>query len=93
MAKETEQEIGAPAKPCESAVRLLAYHRLSLGGGIAHPLLDVPMALLLRVQFRGVSRQPLQLDFLMLGQEGLDHVYPAFRGPIFLTALSQKTHR
>jgi hypothetical protein len=30
MAKETEQEIGAPAKPCESAVRLLADLRLSL---------------------------------------------------------------
>ena len=30
MAKETEQEIGAPAKSCESAVRLLADLRLSL---------------------------------------------------------------
>jgi putative transposase len=88
MVKEAEQQIGPTAKPCESPVRVLADLRLGLGRGIEHPLLDIPMTLFLRVQVRGVRRQPLHVDLGMLGQEHLDHL-----GSMGLQAVPDDDHR
>src|SRR5512143_789688 len=76
MAKEAEQQIGSAAQPRESPVRMRADLRLGLGCGIAHPRLDVPMTPLLRVQVRGIRREPLDIDLGVLGQERLDHGGP-----------------
>lgn len=81
MAKETELEIGKAAKPCKFPARLLADLPLRFGDGVAHPLLDIPLAPLLRVQFQGLSRQPVQVDLGMLGEEAFD-----YRGPVGLQA-------
>jgi hypothetical protein len=72
MAKETEQEIGPASQPSKSPVGLLAYLSFGLGGRVAHPLFDVPVTFLLRVQLRGIRGQPFHGDLGMLGQEGFD---------------------
>jgi len=88
MEKEVEQEIGPSTEPGESPIRLLADLRLGLGSGISHPLLDIPMTLFLRVQFRGVRWQPLHIDLGVLRQEGLDH-----SGAMGLQAVPDDDHR
>lgn len=72
MVEEAEQEIGPSSQSRESAIGWLADLLIGLGRGVPHPLLDVPMTTFLRVQLRGIRRQPLYVDLGVLRQERLD---------------------
>lgn len=88
MVEEAEQEVGPAAKPRESTISVRADLHFGLGCGIAHPLLDIPMTLLLRVQLRGIRWQPLDVDLGVIGQECLDH-----SGAMGLQSVPDDNHR
>ncbi len=88
VVEEAKQEIWAAAESCEAPIGLLADLFFCLGRGVTHPVLDVPVATLLWIQLWRVLRQPLQVEFGMLGKELLHH-----RRPMRLQPVPDQDHR
>ena len=73
MVEEAKQEIWAATEWRETAIGLLADLFFRLGRSLAQPVLDVSMTTLLGVQFGGIRRRSLHVEFGMLSQELLHH--------------------
>lgn len=72
MPKEPEEEIGTLAESRKAAIHLSTECMNASRSGMAERLFDMAVAALLRVQVRGVRREPFHVALGMLGEIRLD---------------------
>ncbi len=72
MSEESEDEVGSPAEASKAAIDAGAEITDTAGQSIAQVLLDIAMAPLLRIQVRGIGREPVHLDLRMCAKISFD---------------------
>jgi hypothetical protein len=67
--EERQQQFGAAPDPCKAALHQAVQLLHCSGGVIAQLLFDVTVAVLLRIEIRGIGGQQLDVDLWMCGQK------------------------
>ena len=80
--KESQDQVTTVSQASKPAIHQPAQFAHIGGCSISQVLLNVPMAILLGVNFGRIRRQPLDFDFPVIGQVLTDHAGPMRRGPV-----------